>query len=73
MKVSNAILASAFIFFTSCKDDDGSSCQTCNSEVTTPFELCKERNGNAFVNGQDTGVEYAIYLDGLLSEGVSCD
>lgn len=73
MKVSYSLLCFFFVFIISCKDDDGSSCQTCSSEVTPPFELCKENNGNAFVNGQDTGVDYAVYLDGLLAEGVGCD
>jgi hypothetical protein len=57
----------------SCKSDDSPTCTTCSSELTPPFELCKESNGNASVNGENTGVEYAIYLDGLVSEGVSCN
>lgn len=63
-----------FIFglLLSCKDDDEVSCLTCHSYLTTEFVLCNEANGNASVNGEDTGVSYAVYLQGLNDEGVEC-
>ncbi len=73
MKKIMAVAGISFFIFTSCKDDDTADCRTCSSNITTPFELCKESNGNASVNGQDTGMGYSIYLDGLVSEGVSCN
>ncbi len=57
----------------SCKDDDTPTCTICSSELTPAFELCKENNGNASVNGENTGVAYNIYLEGLLEEGTSCN
>jgi len=68
-----AVVGILMFLFYSCKDDDAADCRTCSSEITVSFQLCKESNGNASVNGQDTGVSYTIYLDGLVNEGVSCN
>ncbi len=73
MKQLFAVAGISFLFFLSCKSDDTADCRSCNSDVTTSFELCNESNGNASVNGQDTGVSYSVYLDGLIAEGVSCN
>ena len=73
MKQLFAVAVISIFLFLSCKGDDTPACRSCNSEVTTSFELCKESNGNASVNGEDTGVSYAVYLDGLVAEGVSCN
>jgi hypothetical protein len=56
----------------SCKEDDASTCQTCRSETTPDFELCRESGGNASVNGQDTGTEYEVYLQALQDAGTTC-
>ncbi|MCG2429690.1 hypothetical protein [Aequorivita xiaoshiensis] len=56
----------------SCKKDDGKSCTTCSSSVTSDFEVCEEANGNASVNGQDTGTSYARYITDLEATGASC-
>ncbi len=56
----------------SCKKDDGISCTSCSSSETADFQVCKERNGNASVNGQDTGTEYSTYISGLEQAGASC-
>jgi hypothetical protein len=73
MKKVFFILSIFSILVFSCKSDDTPDCRTCSSEITPPFELCKESNGNASVNGEDTGVKYNIYREGLLNEGVSCN
>lgn len=73
MKKGHLLFSLFLMLVFSCKSDDSAVCSTCSSEITQPFELCKESNGNASVNGQDTGVKYNIYLDGLVSEGVSCN
>lgn len=73
MKQFLSLVGVSFLFFISCKSDDAAVCSTCSSEITSPFELCEESNGNASVNGQDTGVDYNIYMEGLVSEGVSCN
>jgi hypothetical protein len=65
-------LCTASLLFSSCGDDDSKSCVTCNSEQTLTFTICEESNGNAAVNGEDTGTQYAIYLDGLLDAGAIC-
>ena len=49
----------------SCKKDDDKTCTTCRSDQTPAFELCRESNGNASVNGQDTGTDYDLYLADL--------
>jgi len=56
----------------SCSEEDSVSCTTCNSPQTTSFEVCKESNGNASVNGEDTGTNYNIYIEGLEEAGATC-
>ncbi|HLT49930.1 hypothetical protein [Aequorivita nionensis] len=65
-----AIFCSLSIF--SCKKDDGISCTTCTSAETSDFQVCKERDGNASVNGQNTGTPYDTYISGLEQAGASC-
>ncbi|MEL6811169.1 MAG: hypothetical protein AAFP76_07535 [Bacteroidota bacterium] len=60
------------ITLSSCKDDDSRSCITCSSDQTPAFELCRESNGNASVNGEDTGTDYDIYFEGLQASGTNC-
>ncbi|MEM0517468.1 MULTISPECIES: hypothetical protein [Aequorivita] len=56
----------------SCKKDDGVSCTTCTSPQTANFEVCEESNGNASVNGENTGTPYEVYLQGLIEAGATC-
>lgn len=56
----------------SCKKDDAAGCASCYAFETGSFEVCQERNGNASVNGQDTGVPYDVYISDLLSSGADC-
>jgi len=56
----------------SCTKDEERSCSTCENEQTSSFELCKEINENASVNGKDTGTDYDVYLSNLKDEGVEC-
>lgn len=56
----------------SCGDDDERTCRFCSSDQTPEFELCQESNGNASVNGEDTGTNYQAYLDGLVEAGANC-
>lgn len=65
-----AIVLSISIF--SCKKDDSGSCTTCSAPETASFQVCEEGNGNASVNGQDTGTNYNIYIEGLEQAGASC-
>ena len=60
-------------FLVACGDDDTASCSTCSNELTLDFTLCREGNGRASVNGQDTGVDYDVYLSNLQQEGTSCN
>ena len=55
-----------------CSDDDERTCRFCSSDQTPEFELCRESNGNASVNGEDTGTNYEAYLDDLVDSGASC-
>ena len=56
----------------SCKKDDVKSCTQCSSSQTPSFELCKESDGNASVNGDNSGVSYSIYLSDLEKDGITC-
>ncbi len=56
----------------SCKEDDSVSCTTCNSPQTIAFEVCEESNGNASVNGEGTGTQYDVYIEGLVEAGATC-
>lgn len=58
--------------FYSCGEDDSVSCVQCSSDTTVPFEVCRESNGNASVNGEDTGTDYDVYLNDLEDAGASC-
>ncbi len=55
-----------------CKEDDSVSCVQCASDTTVPFEVCRESNGNASVNGEDTGADYDVYINDLEQAGASC-
>jgi hypothetical protein len=59
-------------FLESCKKDDEVTCISCSSEITMTFTLCREANGNASVNGEDTGTPYDVYYQGLVEEEVTC-
>lgn len=60
------------LFLESCKKDDEVTCISCSSEITMTFTLCREANGNASVNGEDTGTPYDVYYQGLVEEEVTC-
>ncbi|PHS67343.1 MAG: hypothetical protein COB12_04150 [Flavobacterium sp.] len=63
----------AIVFFVfSCKKEDSVTCTSCNSPQTQSFEVCRESNGNASVNGEDTGTSYDVYIAGLEEAGASC-
>ena len=66
------VLSLFLMIVTSCSKEDKVTCTTCRSDQTPDFELCKESNGNASVNGEDTGVKYEIYLASLQETGVTC-
>ena len=61
----------ASLFF-ACKSDDERTCRSCSSDQTAAFEICREPNGNASVNGEDTGTDYDTYLDDLIEAGAGC-
>ncbi len=71
-KTLYTLLFLLLLFFTSCKEDDTVSCTTCNSPQTTSFEVCEESNGNASVNGEDTGTRFDVYIEGLIAAGATC-
>tara|TARA_R110000772_G_scaffold115018_1_gene219748 strand:+ start:187 stop:411 length:225 start_codon:yes stop_codon:yes gene_type:complete len=67
------IVAIIFILLlTSCKKDEGGNCTTCSSPQTADFQVCEEGNGNASVNGQNTGTPYETYISGLVEAGANC-
>ncbi len=70
--VRDLFIVGCFFLLISCSKDDKVACISCASENTPVFELCKESNGNASVNGEDTGVKYEVYLANLQETGVQC-
>ena len=56
----------------SCKKDDTRTCTSCSSPQTASFEVCEESDGNASVNGENTGAPYDVYISGLESAGATC-
>ncbi len=71
MKNYTLILIASLLFF-SCKKEDSVACTTCNSPQTISFEICRESNGNASINGENTGTNYGIYITGLEEAGATC-
>lgn len=71
-KISIIIAIGCVLSIFSCKKDDGVSCTTCSSSETTDFQVCEESDGNASVNGQNTGTPYDTYISGLEQAGASC-
>jgi len=77
-KTNSIILKKIFLVLTilltllSCKKEDSVTCTSCNSPQTSAFEVCRESNENASVNGEDTGTQYDIYIDSLEEEGAIC-
>ncbi len=72
MKITFFVLLVLTLSFFSCKKDDGVSCTTCSSPETSSFQVCEENDGNASVNGQNTGTPYDNYISGLKQAGASC-
>lgn len=56
----------------SCQNDDGGGCTTCSQPQTLDFVVCENGNGNAEVNGEDTGTPYGVYISDLQAEGADC-
>ena len=70
-KLSLLLVLSALF---SCKGDDNVSCVTCSNAQTLDFTVCNEADGDASVNGQDTGQSYDVYIANLQQqEGTSCN
>jgi hypothetical protein len=69
---NSALLLLILTLCYACKKDDSPSCISCSSPETVPFEVCREGNGNASVNGQDTGTSYDQYMADLEATGVTC-
>lgn len=66
------VATTGLLFLESCKKDDEVTCVSCSSDITMTFTLCREANGNASVNGEDTGTPYDVYYQGLVEEEVTC-
>jgi len=66
------LTTAVLLFVFSCKEDDSVTCTTCNSPQTASFEVCRESNENASVNGEDTGTNYDLYVTGLEESGATC-
>jgi len=66
-------IAGLFILiFHACKKDDSPSCVSCSSPQTSAFDVCEESDGTASVNGQNTGTNYSVYINDLVTAGSNC-
>ncbi len=72
MSLRFLLILSISTIFISCDKDEARACTTCTSDLTAAFEVCKESDGTASVNGENTGVDYNTYLDGLQETGTAC-
>lgn len=66
------IICGLILFAVSCSKDNGRSCTICSSAETSDFEICRESDGSASVNGENTGTDYDVYVDGLVATGAMC-
>ncbi len=66
------IIISVIALLISCKGDDTGGCVTCSAPQTLDFLLCEEGDGNASVNGENTGTPYNVYLQDLQADSVQC-
>lgn len=48
-------------------------CVTCVAMGMEMPEICEGDNGNAVIMGQDTGVDYDQYVEGIQAGGAECD
>jgi len=55
-----------------CGEDDNRSCTICSSDQTEEFEVCRESNGEASVNGEDTATDYDVYIADTEAAGAAC-
>ena len=69
--ILGATLIALFVLV-GCKSDDGGGCTVCQSDQTAAFDVCKDGNGNASVNGENTGTDYDVYIADLIAAGASC-
>lgn len=72
MRYALFFLIALVLIVSSCGDDDEKTCTTCSSSQTIVFTVCEESDGNASVNGENTGTSYDVYLEGLREAGASC-
>ncbi|WP_415372566.1 hypothetical protein [Patiriisocius sp. Uisw_047] len=61
-----------FAMYISCNKDESRTCTTCNSDATASFEVCREPDGTASVNGENTGTDYTAYIEALQETGANC-
>lgn len=64
---------SCIALFASCNDEESRICTTCTSDLTAAFEVCREPDGNASVNGEDTETDFDVYVAGVEETGAVCD
>jgi hypothetical protein len=69
---TSVIALLTLLFLNACKSDDTGGCVTCSAPQTLDFVLCEEDDGNASVNGENTGIRYDIYLQDLVADGANC-
>ncbi len=70
-KLLLAFVVLGALSLTSCGDDD--DCKTCSDVLgLTEIKVCKLDNGNAEVDGTDTGTDYDTYISAYEIAG-SCE
>ena len=63
---------SCIMLFASCNKEEPRTCTTCTSDLTASFEVCREPDGTASVNGENTDTDFNAYLEGLQDTGATC-
>ncbi|MBY8963642.1 hypothetical protein KJK34_12835 [Flavobacterium sp. D11R37] len=76
-KIVFAVAAFAVMVIISCSSDDSSSnCAVCtfNQEgVNISESVCEGENGNAYLNDQDTTIDYEEYISSAEDSGYECN
>lgn len=64
--ILSLVLLAGMTFVACSKDDDGGNCVTCSETFegeTYKYKVCKNADGNATVEGEDTEMEFDEYVD----------
>lgn len=66
----------ALAYISCSKDDSSARCSVCTfsqGDVNISESVCEGDNGNAYVQDEDTGIDYDSYISDATESGYECD